>query len=155
MSTKGRKMSDPISKIELKLWTSTRSGSSTDGRVYLGLAGREYSVSRGDIDNFQPSRDPVSYVFGNGANVERPQDNDPRSPWQTDAREITTRPMYIRFAPNGDDDNWDLERADLTIFFKGTSPGSIEQQIPFSRLSGGAHLWLGAQRGLTLFFATS
>lgn len=37
-------MSDPISKIELMLWTGLEEGSGTDGRVYLGIAGREYAI---------------------------------------------------------------------------------------------------------------
>ncbi len=51
-------MSDPISKIELKLWTSLRNGSGTDGRVCLGVAGREYAVnSQGNFRDFQPHAD--------------------------------------------------------------------------------------------------
>ncbi len=60
--------------------------------------------------------------------------------------------MYIRFAPSGNDDNWDLERADVTVWFRGTAPGSIEQQVQFSRLGSGPHLWLGEQRGQFLYF---
>jgi hypothetical protein len=148
-------MSDPISKIELNLWTSTRAGSSTDGRVYLGIAGREYAVNRqGNFNDFQGSPNPVTYIFGEGSNVDRPQDNDPRSPWQTDAFDITRCPLYMRFAPTGDDDNWDIERADLTVTFQGTTAGSTEQQVQFSRLGSGPHLWLGVQRGQFLYFAT-
>jgi hypothetical protein len=147
-------MSDPISKIELKLWTDLEDGSGTDaGRVYLGIAGREYAVkSQGDYQDFQPHPDPDTYIFGEGANVNRPQDNDPRSPWPTDANDLTRCPMYIRFAPFGDEDFWQLQRADITVWFKGTAPNSIEQQVQFSRLSGGPSLWLGEQQGQFLYF---
>jgi hypothetical protein len=146
-------MSDPISKIELNLWTSLREGSSTDSRVYLGIGAREYAVARDDIDNFEPSPDAVTYIFGHEGNVRRPKDNDPRSPWQTDASDITRCPKYLRFAPAGSDDNWDVERADLEVSFKRTAPGSVEQTINFSRLGSGSHLWLGVQRGLYLYFS--
>jgi len=146
-------MSDPITKIELKLWTSLRPGSGTDGRVYLGIAGREYAVnSRGRFRDFQPQADAVTYTFGDGSNVDRPEDNDPRSPWQTDALDITRCPAYLRFAPRGHDDNWDLERADVTVWFIGTAPGSVRQEIHLSRLGSGPHLWLGEQRGQFLYF---
>ncbi|MFI6094739.1 hypothetical protein ACIA8G_04255 [Lentzea sp. NPDC051213] len=146
-------MNLPIKKIELKLWTSLREGSSTDGRVYLGLAGREYAVNaQGNFNDFQPDADAVTYVFGDGANVDRREDNDPRTPWQTDAADITRCPKYLRFAPLGNDDNWDVERADLTVWFKGTGPGAVDQQIHFTRLGSGPHLWLGVQRGQFLYF---
>jgi hypothetical protein len=148
-----QEMADPISTIELNLWTSLRDGSSTDGRVYLGIGGREYAVARDDVDDFEPRPDPVTYIFGHGGNVRRPQDNDPRSPWQTDANDLTRCPKYLRFAPEEDDDNWDVERADLSVSFKGTAPGSVEQTISFSRLGSGPHLWLGVQRGLYLHFS--
>lgn len=146
-------MSDPISKIELKLWTALEDGSGTDGRVYLGIAGREYAVkSQGNYRDFQPHADADTYIFGDGTNVNRPQDNDPRNPFPTDANDLPRCPMYIRFAPLGNDDNWQLQRADITVWFKGTASNSIEQEIQFSRLSGGPHLWLGEQRGQSLYF---
>jgi hypothetical protein len=146
-------MSDPISKIELKLWTGLEEGSGTDGRVYLGIAGREYAIkSQGSFRDFQPRADAVTYIFGDGANIDRPQDNDPRRPWQTDASDTTRCPMYIRFAPNGSGDSWNLQRADVTVWFKGTDPGAVGQQIEFSRLASGPHLWLGEQQGQFLYF---
>jgi hypothetical protein len=145
-------MPTPISRIQLRLWTSLREGSSTDSRVYLGVAGREYAVSRDGTNDFEPDPNGVAYVFGDGANVRRPQDNDPRSPWQTDASDIGRCPKYIRFAPDGDNDNWDLERADLTISAQGTAPDSAPTTINFTRLGAGPHLWLGVQRGQFLYF---
>lgn len=51
-------MSKPITKIELKLCTAQTLGAGTDGRVYLGLAGREYAVkSSGNGHDFQPGRE--------------------------------------------------------------------------------------------------
>lgn len=149
-------MAAPIRKIHLQLWTSSREDSGGQGRAYLAVSGREFVIHRDGIANlrFNPGGGPTDYIFGEGSNVSRPQDNDPRSPWQIDALELPKRPCYIRYAPRGDDENWDVERADVTVTFQSTAPGeNVVQTIDFTRLGSGPHLWLGTQRGLYLYFA--
>lgn len=144
-------MSDPISRIELKLRTTHLAGSTTNGHVYLGIAGREYAVRLRKGHDFQPSAAAVSYIFGEDANVMREEDNDPRTPWQTDANNISWCPLYLRFTPQGDDDNWNIDLAELIVRFRGATPGSIVQEARY-RLLAGSKLWLGAQRGQFLYF---
>jgi len=133
-----------ITRIELRLVTGNRTDAGTDGDIFLGLAGREYNVdSQGDVNDFERNSDR-KYIFGDGATVLRPAENDPRSPWQTDSVDIGRSPRYIRFEPGAGGD-WNLERVDLTVIFPG---GSFNT----SRLGGGAHLWLGERRGKFLYF---
>jgi len=147
-------MSKPITKIELKLWTAQTPGASTDGRVYLGLAGREYAVkSSGSGHDFQPAPEPHVFVFGQGANVALAEHNNPAAPWQTDFEDVALCPKFLRLAPKGDDDNWNLQRADLTVWYRESlAAGAPTHTQNFSRLSNSPHLWLGVQRGLFLFF---
>jgi hypothetical protein len=135
----------PITRIELRLVTGDRENAGTDGDVFLGIAGREYNVdSQRDVNDFERGSDRT-YIFGEGATVLRPEQNDPRTPWQTDAIDLTKVPMYIRFEP-GDGGDWNLEQADITVTFVGV-PDQPPQQISFTRLERGNHLWLGERRG--------
>ena len=139
-----------ITRIELRLITGDREDAGTDGDVFLGIAGREYNVdSQGDVNDFERASDRT-YIFGDGATVLRPEQNDPRSPWQTDANDLAKVPMYIRFEP-GPGGDWNLERADILVTFDGP-PGQPSQLIRFRRLVGGNHLWLGESRGKALYF---
>jgi hypothetical protein len=71
-----------INRIELRLRTGDRQDAGTDGDVFLGLAGREFNVDTTSED-FERGNDRT-YIFGEGANVLRPPENDPRTPMQTD-----------------------------------------------------------------------
>jgi hypothetical protein len=135
---------EPITRIELRLFTANRNGAGTDGNVFVGVAGREFFVDSAatGLNDFERGSD-YTYRFGDRANVMRPDQNDPRSPWQLRAVEWQNAPTYIRFEPGSD---WDIERADITITFSGRMP------IFDSLLSGNAHLWLGTKRGKFLWF---
>jgi len=133
-----------ITQIKLRLVTGNRADASSDGDVFLGVAGREFNVDSHDTDynDFQQG-DDRTYIFGEGANVLRPQENDPRSPWQTDFANLRLSPRYVRFEP-GRGGDWNLERVDLTVVYQGGSAQWIQ-------LEGSAHLWLGESRGKFLY----
>lgn len=65
-----------ITSITLHLQTGTRSGSGTDGDVYLGVCGREFSIysEKGDFESGQGR----AYVLGEGATVRNAEVNDLR-----------------------------------------------------------------------------
>jgi hypothetical protein len=130
-----------ITKLELRLVTGNREDAETDGDVFLGVAGREYFVDTGAND-FERGSDRT-YVFGDGATVLRPEENDPRNPWPTDTDDLRFAPIYIRFEPGAGGD-WNVERVDLTV----SAPGNT---IHFDRLVGGPNLWLGERRGKYLY----
>lgn len=139
-----------IQRIDLTLATGTGSGTSTNGDVYLGIGGREFSLDTTgeDFDPKPENGKPVlKYTFGSGANVRFPEFNDPRDP-QLKSENISDQPVYIRFAPQGRDDNWNLLYAWVTLngnAFPTWGSSTVDQ------LSDGRGIWLGTHAGLMLY----
>ncbi len=129
-----------VRQIRLHIWTGDLPGAETDGDVFLGLGGREFFVDSADND-FERGTDKV-YVFGEGANVRRPAENDPRRQLPLDPRELTKFPIYLRLAGGSD---WNVQRVDLQVI--GPEIGTAN----FGRLASGPSLWLGAKKGLFLY----
>ncbi len=129
-----------ITQIKVTIHTGDIPNAGTDGYVYLGICGREFKLSRADVNDFERGshRD---YFLGNGANVEQATFNDPKSP-QLDTTDADRFPAYIRFEPSGGGPDWNLDGASVTI-----TPGGAQ----FQRLGdgGGANLWLGQSMGKT------
>ncbi|MFC6569892.1 hypothetical protein [Actinoplanes utahensis] len=133
-----------ITKVSVTVQTGAGGAAGTDGWVYLGICGREFRVARPDINDFQPGRQD-EYVFGDGGNVEDKRSNDPTRPrlhtdWANDF------PVYLRFQPLSDNDNWLLENVRVTIngaespFWKaGVFRGVVETED---------RIWLGLRSGL-------
>lgn len=99
-----------ITSITLHLQTGTSSGSGTDGDVYLGICGREFSIDS-EEDDFESGRGR-SYVLGDGATVRNADVNDPRKQ-RLFTENVHHFPVYIRFQPRSRTDNWQLQRADV------------------------------------------
>jgi len=131
-----------IDSIHLDLQTSDLSGAGTDGDVYLGIGGREFSVDT-EADDFERGRSG-SYTFGDGANVRNAAVNDPRTP-QLTVELVDELPMYLRFQPQSRTDNWCLQRA--VVFLNG-SPLPQWGTSPYLTLT--ADLWLGTRSGLVV-----
>jgi hypothetical protein len=151
-SEEWRRNMPAITRIQFRLVTGNRADAGTDGDVFLGICGREFNVdSRGDVNDFERNSDRT-YIFGEGANVLRPEENDPRSPWQLDLANIYRLPLWIRFEP-GPGGDWNLERVDLTV--DAVTPGgdltSVSIQTLENRPGANPHLWLGERRGKFLF----
>lgn len=132
-----------IKRIELRIITGDRADAGTDGNVLLGLAGREFNVDSSGVDDFERASDR-RYIFGEGSNVLRPAQNDPRSPWQLDTDDIGRCPRYIRFEL-GSGGDWNVELLELFI---PTPSGGVNLR----RLAGGNHLWLGAGQSKFIWF---
>lgn len=135
-----------IRKIELHLRTGSAADADTDGDVFLGLCGREFFVDSAEsgYNDFERG-DDKTYIFGEGANVMRPAQNDPRSPLPCDANDLTRYPIYLRFVP-GPGGDWNIGLVELTVHAPNIG------QATFSRLEGNSNIWLGAKRGLFLYF---
>lgn len=138
-----------IQRIDLSLATGTGSGTSTDGDVYLGIGGREFylDTTREDFDSDPEDGKPVlSYTFGQGANVKFPEFNDPRDP-QLKSENLSEQPVYIRFAPQDREDNWNLLYAWVTLdgnAFPIWNSSTINPR-------NGQGIWLGTHAGLMLY----
>jgi len=133
-----------LNSIQLHIQTAGASDASTDGDVYLGIAGREFFVDS-SIDDFQQG-DGRTYVFGSSANVLNAADNDPRRP-QLQVEDIDRHPVYLRFVPTGSTDKWKLQRADVSINGRILPIYDTASFIPNSP-SGG--IYLARRAGLTL-----
>jgi len=127
-----------ITQIKATIHTGDRDNAGTDGSVYLGICGREFLLTRADVDDFERASHR-EYRLGSGSNVEQPTFNNPSSP-QLDTTDADRYPAYIRFEPEGDSPDWDFDGAEVTI-----TPGGNK----YSRLGdgGGVHLWLGQKIG--------
>jgi hypothetical protein len=101
-----------INTIRVDIQTGNASGASSDGDVYLGLGGREFFLDT-SADDFQ-SGSSRGYVLGSGSNVLNAAVNDPRKE-NLQVEAVDSLPVYIRFQPQNRDDNWQLQRAVVTL----------------------------------------
>ena len=112
----------------------------TDGDVYLGICGREFSIDS-EANDFQAGTPPRTYTFGDGANINFRGSNDPREPYPLHTENLDRFPVYIRFAPENRSDNWDLDSVRVTV---NPGPGEVRYQALVST----GHLLLGTHSGL-------
>ena len=136
-----------INIIELHLATGSLSGAGTDGDVYLGLCGREFSIDS-TSDDFQGGSSRT-YVLGEGANIRNAEVNDPRRQ-QLFTENVPNFPVYIRFQPRDRGDNWQLQRADVRF------NGSLHidwDTVPFVVNTEEEGIWLGVRSGLFVHLA--
>ena len=124
-----------INIIELHLSTGSLSGAGTDGDVYLGLCGREFSIDS-TSDDFEGGSGRT-YVLGEGANIRNAGLNDPRTQ-QLFTENVSNFPVYIRFQPRSRNDHWQLQRADVRFNGSFTSTGTLclSSSTPRRRGSG-------------------
>ena len=131
---------EAIRKLRLQLQTGDASGASTDGDVFLGFGGREFSLDTTDDDfGTESSRE---YIFGDDANVRFDEYNDPRHP-QLFLEKAMEQPVYIRFGPKGSEDNWLLRRAEVYVSDHIVPIWDSAGILGISPLG----LWMGARRG--------
>lgn len=133
-----------ITKIELHLETGDLSGAGTDGDVYLGICGREFSIDS-TRDDFERGSGRT-YVLGEQADIRNADVNDPRKQ-RLFTENVPNFPVYIRFQPRSRSDNWQLQRADVRF------NGSLHidwDTLPFVINDGDGKegIWLGVRSGL-------
>jgi len=131
-----------IDTIGLNLKTGNLSGAGTDGDVYLGVCGREFSIDT-TRDDFERGS-ARTYILGDGSNVNNAAVNDPREQ-RLFVENVDNFPVYIRFQPQGRSDNWQLQRATLSF------NGDIFPQWDTSSFVGNdpaSGIWLGTRSGL-------
>jgi hypothetical protein len=156
-----------VNTIFLRLNTKDIGGAGTDGDVYLGIGGREFSVDSADEDYDDFYRSDVRYyIFGEKptplddylvedpfyitTTVLHPKYNDPREPYPLDTDDMDKFPVYIRFEPEDDDDFWCLEDVVVRV-----NPLTKTTQVKrYHALQGVEQfLWLGPTRGKFLFLS--
>jgi hypothetical protein len=133
-----------INTIRLHLQTGDLSGAGTDGDVYLGVCGREFSIDT-TRDDFERGS-AREYVLGAGSNVNNASVNDPRAQ-QLFVENVDHFPVYIRFQPQNRGDNWQLQRAEVRFnddFFPVWDTASFVHNDPAKGI------WLGVRSGLVV-----
>ena len=131
-----------ITKIEFHLETGDLSGAGTDGDVYLGICGREFSIDS-ERDDFERGSGRT-YVLGDEADVRNAEFNDPRTQ-RLLTENVPNFPVYVRFQPRSRGDNWHLVRAHVRF------NGSLHidwDTLPFVVRDEG--IWLGVRSGLVV-----
>jgi len=131
-----------IDTIGLNLKTGNLSGAGTDGDVYLGVCGREFSIDT-TRDDFERGS-ARTYVLGDGSNVNNAAVNDPREQ-RLFVENVDNFPVYIRFQPQGRSDNWQLQRA--TLSFNGDTFPQWDT-LSFVDNDPASGIWLGTRSGL-------
>lgn len=133
-----------INRIDVRIRTGSREGAGSSGAFYFGIGGREFRLDIPGTNDFEQGMDQI-FRLGTSSNIGNPTHNNPSSPFPLVTENLSKYPKYIRFEPDGDNDNWNLEEIIATV-----NPGP--QQIVFSGLGGGAHLWLGARNTKVFYF---
>ena len=131
-----------INSIHLHIQTGNLSGAGTDGDVYLGLCGREFSIDT-TRDDFERGA-AREYILGEGANINNASVNDPRSQ-RLFTENVAKFPVYTRFQPRSRTDNWQLQRADVRF------NGSLHidwDTVNFVINDPAQGIWLGVRSGL-------
>ena len=147
----------PITGIVCGIGTGDVDGAGTDGRVYLGLGGREFRLDSTADDYERGSR--RDYIMGRGPNdppqppeiqVVNGEQNDPRVGFALATTDLYKNPVYIRFEPAGSSPDWNLHIAVVLVYV-----GEGQRETAFSPPFRFQNLWLGDRYGKILFMSES
>lgn len=140
-----------VTGILCQIITGDVDGAGTDGRVYLGIGGREFRLDSPTDDYERGSW--REYVLGVGpqeTNLTPPQNrvrnwdkNDPTLGFPLDTINIPRAPVYIRFEPQSANDNWNL-------FFAATRVYAAQFVVGYTPPEDFNNLWLGQAMGKVL-----
>ncbi|MFX0578370.1 hypothetical protein [Nocardia nepalensis] len=143
-----------ITGILCQIITGTVNGAGTDGRVYLGLGGREFCIDS-TADDFERGS-WREYIMGRAPDepdlppplirVRNGKLNDPRIGFPLDTVNLRKSPVYIRFEPAGSNPDWNLSAASALVY-----EGEGQFVTSFHPPEGFDNLWLGEDYGKILF----
>jgi hypothetical protein len=142
-----------ISGLLCEVSTSDISGAGTDGTIYLGIAGREFHIDsrrddyeRGSVRDYVLGEPPIGDPggFPDQVRVNNPERNDPRLGFPLDTDDLARAPVYLRFEPEGDDDNWNVNFAAALVY----TNHFVSAYMPPQRFE---NLWLGHSTGKILY----
>jgi hypothetical protein len=142
-----------IAGILCQVITSNVDNAGTDGRVFLGVGGREFRLDSKEDDYERASW--REYIMGDAGwsssggfpplrPVQNPQWNDPRKDFPLDTVNLTKSPVYIRFEPAGDSPNWNVAWVAALVY----DPNFVAAFTPPAAFKS---LWMGDPMGEFLF----
>jgi hypothetical protein len=115
--------------------------------AYLGIGGREFRLKLPNTP-FRAGTSP-EYRFGEHANVENAELNDPSRGFPITFKSVIAFPVYIRMSELADDD-WEVDEIEVHIF-----QGNRELPVSWSALTvdPADHIRLGRRFGYQLFLS--
>ncbi|GAA1672349.1 hypothetical protein [Microbacterium lacus] len=147
-----------ITGILVQIITGDMENAGTDGRVYLGLGGREFRLDSRANDFERGSW--REYILGRGPKepdlpspqirVEWPGFNDPRIGFVLDTAFLDKSPVYLRFEPVGEDPNWNLKTVFVLVYV-----GQSSFYGYFTTPAGFDNLWMGHPMGKIVYLTSS
>jgi hypothetical protein len=147
-----RRTSGQITGILCQIITGNVGGAGTDGRVYLGLGGREFRLDSSADDYERGSW--REYILGVGpvepnlpppqVRVQNKDKNDQRLEFPLDTVNLGRSPVYIRFEPESSGDYWNLHAA-AALVYAGQFVVGYTPPVDFD------NLWMGQAMGKVLY----
>lgn len=143
-----------VTGVLVQIITGNVNGAGTDGRVYLGLGGREFRLDSNQDDYERNSW--REYILARAPlepdlpppqiRVTNPGRNDPRVGLPVDTARLSRSPVYIRFEPAGDSPDWNL-RSVVVLVYTGESQFVVAYMPPMTF----DNLWMGDAFGKILY----
>ena len=143
-----------VTGVLAQIITGKLDGAGTDGRVYLGLGGREFRLDSSQDDYERGSG--REYILGRAPlepnlpppqiRVLNPDRNDPRKDFPLDTANVDAAPVYVRFEPEGDSPDWNLRSAIILVY-----TGEGQFVVAYVPPQGFDNLWLGDRYGKVLY----
>jgi hypothetical protein len=140
-----------VTGILCQVLTGNINNAGTDGRVYLGIGGREFRMDstkddyeRGSLREYIMGQGPVQPLPAPQIQVNNPTENDPRVGLHLDTADFDDTPVYIRFEPEGDSPNWNLKFVAALVFIP-------QFAIAFLPPEDFDNLWFGDPFGKILY----
>jgi hypothetical protein len=142
-----------VGQITATVTTGDVTNAPTNGRVYLGIGGREFRLNKPG-DQFKRHSTDI-FIIGDGGNIDNPRNaNDlPMVGAGTinaptiEFSDLNDYPKYIRLEPKVEDDDWNVETVSVEAKEYNGSAASGNSKV-FSDLGGNA--WLGDPFGKML-----
>lgn len=145
-----------VGKITAAIKTGDLTNAPTDGRVYLGIGGREFRLQkpgdqfkRGALDTF---------IIGDGGNIDNPRNanelpffggtvNCPRLEFS----DLLKFPAYIRLEDDEEDDkDWNVESVNVLAVKYDFGAPSVPPDARAYKSGLQGHIWLGKKFGKVL-----
>jgi murein tripeptide amidase MpaA len=141
-------------RIVVKIKTGNKPDAGTNGKVYLGIGGREFRLNKSG-NQFQKGNED-EFIIGLGSNILKAdknglplnssfQDNSPEIPFNT----IGVYPAYIRFEPSNSNDEWNVDKVYVNVRGStGIPAGGLDFYGYILNEINDDNIWLGEDSGL-------
>lgn len=128
-------------KIRVLIKTADVENAGTNGKVYIGVAGREYHLDTDPHDNFEQDSLDL-FIIGMDSNLSRED-------YQITDEGITymsSFPVYVRLEPSGGNADWAVEF--VAVESMGTQGWGHDMRNHDGDI---AYSWLGREHGLYIY----